>query len=141
MILATLLVFAAASAIAQTDDFFRLAGSGTAQEVQAAIAQGANVNAQDKDGKTPLIASTFNPDSMVMATLLKAGADVNARQKDGGTALMAAAVSNPPETIALLLKSGANVNDQDNDGGSPLIWAAIFNPNPEVILVLRQSWR
>jgi ankyrin repeat protein len=124
---------------AQAVDFMQLAGNGTAQQVQSAITAGADVNAPDKDGKTPLIAATFNTNAGVLSVLLKAGANVNARQNDGGTALMAAAVSNPAEVITMLLKAGARINDQDHDGGTPLIWAAVFNPNPDVILVLLKA--
>jgi uncharacterized protein len=124
---------------AQAIDLVQLAGSGTAQQVQDAIKNGADLNAADSNGKTALMAATFNPDSAVLTALLKAGASVNAKEHDGGTALMYAAVSNPPAVITTLLKAGANVNDQDKDGGTPLIWAALFNPNPDVILILLKA--
>ncbi len=130
---------AAAVAQAQGIDLVQLAGSGTVQQVQEAIKNGADVNAADKDGKAPLMAATFNTDGGVLNVLLEAGANVNARQPDGGTALMYAAVSNPPQVITTLLNAGAHVNDQDQDGGTPLIWAATFNPNPEVILILLKA--
>ncbi len=138
VVLAFVLV-AAAVVQAQAIDLVQLAGSGTAQQIQDAITNVADVNAADSDGKTPLMAATFNTDGGVLIALLKAGANLNAKQNDGGTALMYAAVSNPPAVITMLLNAGARVNDQDKDGGTPLIWAATFNPNSEVILILLKA--
>jgi ankyrin repeat protein len=136
---AVFLLGAVAAVHAQAIDLVQLAGSGTAQQVQDAVKNGADVNASDKDGKTPLMASTFNTDAGVVTLLLKAGANVNARQQDGGTALMYAAVSNLPAMISALVNAGARVNDQDQQGGTALIWAAAFNPNSEVILLLLKA--
>src|SRR5271157_3318401 len=92
VVLAVLLV---ASAYAQTRDLFELAKSGSSQDVQAAIDQGANVNAQDmKDEyqKTPVMwAARNNPNPAVITTLLKAGAKIEARDTTGFTPLMYAA--------------------------------------------------
>lgn len=54
---------------------------------------GANVNAQDGDGRTALIWATSEkyPDSVKV--LLGVGADVNVKDKDGNTALMWAALN------------------------------------------------
>ena len=71
--------------------------TGTPQSVQAAINQGADVNAMNKDGMTPLMAAAFgNSNSDVITTLVKAGAYVDARDEDGETALMYAASSGTP---------------------------------------------
>jgi len=115
-----LAVIMAASAYAQTSDFFQLVSNGTAQQVQAAIKNGADVNAQDKDGKTPLMAAVLNPNAGVIDTLLKAGANINAQQNDGGTALMYAAISNPPEMIATLLNAGTDAKAKDREGKTAL---------------------
>jgi ankyrin repeat protein len=150
-------VFLAASAYAQTKSFFKLVEKGTPQEVQAAINSGAKVNAQDKNGFTPLmIAAENNKNPEVITTLLKAGADVNAKDKGGWTALMAAAsgqavlgagpagYNQNTEAIVVLLKAGADVNAQSNvDNAQPgsshltaLMMSAAFNPNPEAITTL-----
>src|SRR5208337_2862450 len=76
-----LAVILAASAYAQTN-FFKLVTTGTPQDIQTAIDKGADVNAQDKDGTTPLMdAAAYNENPDAITTLLKAGADVNAQAK------------------------------------------------------------
>jgi ankyrin repeat protein len=73
-------------------DFFELVGTGTPQSVQAAINQGADVNARDMYERTPLMLATeYNQNPEVIITLLDAGADVNARDNYVETPLMWAA--------------------------------------------------
>jgi ankyrin repeat protein len=50
----------AASAFAQSRDFFALVQTGMPQQMQAAIDQGANVKAQDSQGRTPLMVAAQN---------------------------------------------------------------------------------
>ena len=84
-----------ASTYGQTSSFFELVKTGTSQSVQAAIKQGAEVNAQDNYGRTPLMhAATFSRNPEVITVLVKAGANVNARDNYGWTALMLAASGN-----------------------------------------------
>jgi ankyrin repeat protein len=100
-------------------DFFELVKTGTPQDVQAAISNGANVNVRGKEfGTTPLMgAAEFNSNPEVITTLLKAGANVDFRDKDGWTALMGATVFNPnPEVITALLAAGADAKAKDNEG-------------------------
>jgi ankyrin repeat protein len=138
-------VLLAVSAYAQTTNFFQLAQSGTAQDVQAAISKGADVNAPDKTDprqKTPLMyAARFNPNPEVITVLLKAGAKIEAHDPgNGSTPLMHAAYNNPnPEVITTLLKAGANIEARDFFGGTPLIVAAMGNKNSEVITVLLKA--
>jgi ankyrin repeat protein len=68
-------------------DFFELVGTGTPQSVQAAINQGADVNARDNYVEIPLMwAARFNQNPEVITTLLMAGADAKAKNKAGKTA-------------------------------------------------------
>ena len=106
-------------------DFFELVKIGTSQDVQAAISKGADVNARDKYGWTPLMyAAEYNLNPEVITALLAAGADVSARDKDGWTALMEAALSNPdPLVIMALLKAGADAKAKDKAGKTAFDYA------------------
>ncbi len=106
--------------------------------ITALLGAGADVNARDKDGMTPLMfAAVHNPNPEVASTLLAAGADVNARDKDGMTALMFACVRNQtPGVVPTLLGAGADINAQNKDGWTALMYAARYNPNPEVVSAL-----
>ena len=69
-------------------DFFELVKTGMPQDVQAAIRNGADVNAWFFNGRTPLMcAAGFNKNPEVTTVLLKAGADPKAKDRMGRTAL------------------------------------------------------
>jgi ankyrin repeat protein len=77
-------IFIAASLHAQAKSFSEIVRTGTVQQIQAAIDQGADVNARDRDKRTPLMwAAQFSRNVEVVLLLLDAGAEVNARDKDG----------------------------------------------------------
>jgi len=118
-----------------TRRLFELLRLSEPERIQAAINNGANVNARDHDGFTPLIvAAMYNPTPEVISTLVKARADLKAMDSDGRTALMVAARLNPnPEVIARLLQAGADVNAQDGNGDTALTSAAQSINSPEVI--------
>ncbi len=76
-----------ASSYAPTTDFFELVKTGMPQDVQAAIRNGADVNAWFFNGRTPLMcAAGFNKNPEVTTVLLKAGADPKAKDIFGKTA-------------------------------------------------------
>lgn len=119
--------------------------------VNVLAAAGANVNARDKKGATPLIrlaesgpAAADAQDRMTgfAKALIAHGAKINAKDNNGRTALMAAAaalgasgkpVSNP--TLAKLLAAvGADVNLRDNAGNTALILAAQADGDPAFAL-------
>lgn len=70
---------------------------------------GANINAADEDGTTPLMAASEEGQEQVVQYLLSAGAEVNAKTKQGWTALSYAARENQPEAIRLLLAKKADI--------------------------------
>jgi cytohesin len=71
---------------------------------------GANVNARDKDGNTPLH-ETFLTD--VEEELLKLGADVNARNNDGETPIFTTV---DDQAIPLFIAHGADLSIRNNKG-------------------------
>jgi hypothetical protein len=120
----------------KTTDFFGLVWTGTPQSVQAAINSGADVNAADKNGKTPLMyAAGYSRNPAVITVLLDAGAEVNQKEPTNGiTPLMFAAAANPnPEALGLLLKAGADLGARSKAGVSVLMFAVAYNDNPDII--------
>ena len=82
---------------------------------------GADPNARDEDGSTPLHrAAAYNTDPAIISLLLKAGADLKTRDEWGQTPLHEAAQSNGnPDVITALLEAGADPRAQDESGRTP----------------------
>ena len=67
---------------------FEAAEKGTADDVRSLIGQGADVNAKNNDGETPLFCAAFYSSHVeILKCLLENGADVNAEDLDGRTPL------------------------------------------------------
>ena len=85
--------------------------------VKTLIDAGADVNAKDKDGETPLC---YQTNVKVVKALIDAGADVNAKDKDGKTPLMKAILLSNVDVVKTLIDAGADVNAKDKDGKTAL---------------------
>ena len=115
------------------------AGRNNNPEVLRVLIQaGANVNAKDNYGSTPLMYAALNDNSEVFKALIQAGANVNAKNDDGWTPLMLAAGDNSAEVVSVLIKGGADVNAKFDDGRTALSFAAKEN-GPEVVSLLLAS--
>ena len=99
--------------------------------------QGADVNAKDKYGYTPLFYAASNNAREVAEVLLKHRADVNARDKNGATPLYTAASNNAREVAEVLLKHGADVNAETKNGVTPLYVAAFKNAREAAEVLLK----
>jgi ankyrin repeat protein/HEAT repeat protein len=82
-------------------------GYGNEDKVAELLAQGANPNASNKFGHTPLLKAVTNGSLEVIQLLIDNGADVNAKTKDGRSIIANAASLREPQAVVLLLKAGA----------------------------------
>jgi ankyrin repeat protein len=95
--------------------------------VDALIATNADVNATDRDGRTPLMHSALGGGApSIAAALIARGANINARDKQGVTPLSLTARRRTSGMLRLLLASGADPNARDNDGATALFEATKF---------------
>jgi hypothetical protein len=108
---------------------------GDIDKVRALLAAGADVNAKDKDGNTPLLEATLNFHGDIVDMLLSSGANVNAKGEDGDTVLLYAAGHGDIELVESLLRRNAKVNVQNVNGDCALIRAA-SNGHVEVVKAL-----
>ena len=109
----------ASSGSIKDDNFIELCAIGYLNQINEAISNGANVNARDHIGTTPLMAaaSSIASDPEVIKVLISAGANIDAQDSMGMTPLaLASRFSSNPEIIAILLRLGADPNVKDKDG-------------------------
>lgn len=87
--------------------------------IRKLISLGANVNAKNNDGNTPLMMSYNHNCYSSIELLVSAGTDINAQNNHGNTFLHIVARSHCEELINLLLTLGADPNIRNNKGEYP----------------------
>ena len=95
------LAFAAVGA-EDAGDLLAAARSGDTEAVRALLKRGANLEAQDKDGKTPLLWAAERGHTEIVRLLLAQGANREARDREGLTAYDLALLSSEGKHEAIL---------------------------------------
>jgi cytohesin len=130
---------------------FKAATEGNIKGIKQLIADGADVNAKNRDGTTPLQTAAIRGHKEFLQLLIANGADVNAKNEDGMTPLHCAAIGtslnylsrggrygvDQKEVAELLISAGADVNAQDEDGETP-VDIAIMSNQPQIADLLRK---
>lgn len=104
------------------------------------LQRGANPNARDKDGVTPLMLATNLRFVDGVETLLSRKAQVDATNNSGETALIRAVQLRDLAMVRLLLKNGANPDKQDTIAGqSARDYANGDFRNPQILEAITAS--
>lgn len=90
------------------------------QALRNALTQGANPDALDASGATPLIVATTFGKSAAVEALLSAGADVDKPNRDGSTPLHMAALFCREDILKSLLTHGADTSLRTRSGSTAL---------------------
>jgi peptidoglycan/LPS O-acetylase OafA/YrhL len=96
------------------------ARNGDAAAIGERLQAGADVNAPDRIGVTPLGWAAIRGDVDSARLLIEHGANLNARNRDGAAPLHSAAFLGRPAVVDVLLKSGADINARTHGGDTPL---------------------
>ncbi|HEY4202383.1 MAG TPA: ankyrin repeat domain-containing protein [Devosiaceae bacterium] len=92
--------------------------------VQSLIAQDADLEARDSDGRTALLLATRANAIVAAKALIDAGADVNAKDDIKDTPYLFAGAEGRLEILRMTLAAGADLKDTNRYGGTALIPAA-----------------
>ena len=95
-----------------TRELWQIAGTGNVERLQQILAQGADLNAGDRTGVTPLMRAAYHGELPMVRALIQNGADLDAKDSGGLTALMMAKHSGRAEIIEALRSSGAKENQR-----------------------------
>jgi ankyrin repeat protein len=108
-------------------EMYNSSGDINIPKIQDLLDRGADVEAKDVDGWTPLHIVTYRNSIETAKLLIERGADVKAKDNDGWTPLHWASWNNAIELAKLLIERGADVEAKDNRGRTPLDFAANCN--------------
>ena len=92
------------------------------------IINGADINAKNRSGSTPLHWAVSRNKASIAKLLIEFGANIDSADNMGNTPLHFA-INSKEELILLLIRSGANVNATNNNGSTPIIEALLKNNN------------
>lgn len=111
-----------ASEVAAYDGLFRAAHEGDVAGIERLVAQGADVDARARRGRTPVHVAAFASEDEALRALAEAGTDMNALENWAYDVITIAAVANDPELMSPAIELG-------NDPGlvtSPYLGTALI---------------
>jgi ankyrin repeat protein len=117
------------------DRLLAAAGRGDAAGVQAALRDGATVDARDRSGRTALLMATHANKVEAARVLIAAGADVNAKDSIQDSPYLYAGAEGRNEILKMTLAAGADLKSTNRYGGTALIPAA-HHGHPETVKIL-----
>jgi ankyrin repeat protein len=109
---------------------------GNMEAVKQHLAAGKDVDARDKQDKTPLQHAAYWGHKEIAELLIAKGADINAKDNAGTTTLVWAVLGGKKESVELLIVNGVDVNAKSNYG-TPLD-VAIHRKKTEAADLLRK---
>jgi ankyrin repeat protein len=109
------------------------------ETADALIRAGANVNAANDLGVTPLLVAAADAGPAMVTALLRAGANANSRLPSGETPLMAAARTGQAEAVRALLVHGADLNARDSAREQTALMWAVGEGHSEVVRLLLEA--
>ncbi|EAW20706.1 ankyrin repeat domain-containing protein [Aspergillus fischeri NRRL 181] len=99
---------------------------GRGEIIQLLLTSRADINLEDKLGRTPLLwATRTGHETIVYELLASPGVDVDLPDRDGRAALSFAAELGYASVVQTLVSAHAYVNSEDNTGRTPLVWATV----------------
>ncbi len=118
-------------------DLSKAVTDGNISAINALLASGANINAKNFEGWTPLHMAVMKNSRDIVELLISKGADVNAKGSRGLTPLHGAAIKGQRDIAELLISKGANVNAKTTFGATPM-WGATDKGHKDIADLLER---
>lgn len=116
---------------------FEAAKLGRVDLIPLLVKDGADVNAYEARGFTPLILAAYNGQSAAVEALIAAGGDAcKPDVSQGNTAQMGVAFKGDDAIAARLLKQKCDVNARNKAGQTALMMAALFGRTRQIDMLL-----
>lgn len=120
--------------------FTELASCGNFAMIQHLKKLGANIDGQNKEGKSPLFRAAQSGHAEAVSLLIRAGANINAKNtKNEITAVMAATLGCREEVVKTLINAGADVNIQRKDPADTPLHVALWLGNEKIVKMLLEA--
>ena len=101
-----------------------VAERGETEQVLGLLKQGAEINVQDEQGRTPIMRATYAQQAETVDALIRAGADINIRDQNLDNPLLYASAEGLLDIVKLALGAQADTRLTNRYGGVSLIPAA-----------------
>ena len=110
-------------------------GGSQTRNIRTLLKYGADIEARDEEGKTPLAAAVEDYTFEAISFLLSRGADLEARDNSGQTPIGTAVRKGAFRAVQFFIGFRADLEAKDNDGHTPLV-LAVRNGNIEMVRFL-----
>lgn len=106
------------------EQLFKAVEDSDTERIEQMIQAGANINAQDQNGRTAAMIATYNNDLISAKVLIEAGADVNIQDDMQNTPFLYAGAEGYLDILKLTIEAGADPAITNRYGGTALIPAS-----------------
>jgi ankyrin repeat protein len=118
------------------EGLFAAASQGRASDVEDLLKAGADLEARDGNGRTPLLVAAYRRDAAVVKALLEQGANPNVLDNQSYDAVTIAAVGNDIPTLKVMLAGGGSARAITSPYGGTALIASAHAGHAEVVDVL-----
>lgn len=112
---------------------------GKTEEALQAIKDGADINAQDRQGRTAAMLATLRNDAKTVKALIEAGADVNIQADNKDNPYLYAGAEGYLEILKMTIEAGADTKLTNRYNGTALIPAGEHAHNDVIEYLLKES--